>query len=82
MLENLSGHSTQDILVKVTEDWKLALDQDEITFIDLCKAFDSIDHSLLATCKVICIWFDEASLKWFRSYFLPSAEGCFGPFSF
>jgi len=24
------GHSTQDILIKVTEDWKFALDQDDI----------------------------------------------------
>ena len=45
------GHSTQDLLIKVTEDWKFALDRDEIvgiTFIDLRKAFDSIDHNYFA----------------------------------
>ena len=49
-----SGHSTQDVLLRVTEDWKLALDDDNlvgIMFIDLSKAFDSIDHSLLTVLR-------------------------------
>ena len=54
-----SGHSTQDVLLRVTEDWKLALDDDNlvgIMFIDLSKAFDSIDHSLLTYCETVCLW--------------------------
>jgi len=61
------GHSTQDILLKVTDDWKLALDIDNlvgIVFIDLCKAFDSIDHSLLLA-KLLAYGFDDVSLRWF-----------------
>ena len=44
------GHSTQDLLIKVVEDWKSALDCDNLVstvFIDLSKVFDSIDHHLL-----------------------------------
>ena len=45
-----SGYSTQDVLLKVTTDWKLALDIIDlvgIAFIDLHKAFDFTYHSLL-----------------------------------
>ena len=64
------GHSTQDVLLKVTEDWKLALDSDDlvgIVFVDLRKAFDSIDHSHLLA-KLSAYGFDDVSLKWFQSY--------------
>ena len=64
------GHSTQDLLIKVTEDWKFALDSDEIvgiTFIDLCKALDSIDHTLLLA-KLRAYGFDDVSINWFTNY--------------
>ena len=64
------GHSTQDLPIKVTEDWKLALDKDEIvgiTFIDLRKAFDSIDHVLLLA-KLRTYGFDDVSISWFTNY--------------
>ena len=65
-----SGHSTQDLLIKVPEDWKIALDCDKIvgiTFIDLRKAFDAIDHSLLVA-KLRAYGFDDVSIRWFRNY--------------
>ena len=44
------GHCTQDVLLKTTDDWRLALDRSELVgtvLIDFSKAFDSIDHTLL-----------------------------------
>ena len=41
------GHSAQDLVLKVVDDWRGYLDDDEIVgslFIDLTKAFDSIDQ--------------------------------------
>ena len=64
------GHCTQDLLIKVTEDWKFALDEDEIVgiaFIDLRKAFDSIDHVLLLA-KLRAYGFDDVSISWFTNY--------------
>ncbi len=42
--------SIQDVLLKSVDDWRHALDRDEVVaavFIDLTKAFDTTDHGLL-----------------------------------
>ena len=58
--------------IKATEDWKLALDNDDIVgimFIDLRKSFDSI---LITLCyvlaKLLAYGFDDVSMRWFRNY--------------
>ena len=46
----LRGHSCCSALIKITDDWRLALDQKKnvgVVAIDLSKAFDSICHNLL-----------------------------------
>ena len=66
------GHSTQDLLLMVTEDWKSALDYNDFVgavFIDLSKAFDSLDHSLLFA-KLSGYGFDDNSMQWFTDYLL------------
>ena len=53
LAENQSGfrpnRSTQDVLLKTIDDWKLALDNKIVAsvLIDLSKAFDTIDHDQL-----------------------------------
>ena len=44
------GHSTTQALVEITDRIKSAIDRNELTcgiFIDLTKAFDTVDHSIL-----------------------------------
>ena len=44
------NHSTEDMLVKTTDDWRRAVDKGrvvEMIFLDFKKAFDSVPHILL-----------------------------------
>ena len=44
------SYSTELLLVKMIEDWRMALDKNlvvGIAFVDFCKAFDSIPHHIL-----------------------------------
>ena len=44
------GHSTQEALVRLVEEWREAVDEDKLVgsvFIDLSKAFDTVDHQML-----------------------------------
>jgi len=47
-----NGYSTQDVLLHVTDKWLRAVDVGKYTgavFLDLAKAFDTVDHSILCT---------------------------------
>ena len=44
------GKSTETLLIKMTEDWKKAIDQGKVVgiiFLDFSKAFDSVSHPIL-----------------------------------
>ena len=70
LVQSGRSHSTQDLLLKVTEDCRCALDNDDLTgavFIDLSKAFDSIDHAVVLA-KLSAYGFDKTALHWFTNY--------------
>ena len=58
------GHSTECLLIGMTEDWRQALDNSllvGVVFEDFQKAFDTVSHSLLLQ-KVQGLW------SWIRDY--------------
>ena len=64
------GHSTEQCLVIMLEEWKKALDKKDnagAILTDLSKAFDSLNHELLIA-KLNAYGFDKESLEFIRSY--------------
>ena len=63
-------HSTVTCLLKNTDDWYNGLDLGKLValvFIDLKKAFDTVDHGIL--CKKLEYYgIQERQLAWFKSY--------------
>ena len=63
-------HSTLCALLEATTEWFLNLDQGQlnsIVFLDLAKAFDTVDHDILLS-KLSNYGIKGTSLKWFESY--------------
>ena len=64
------GHSTEQCLVIMLEEWEKALDKKDSAgaiLTDLSKAFDSLNHGLLIA-KLSAYGFDDESLKFIHSY--------------
>ena len=74
MINNLSGfrpvHSTTSALLDATTEWLSNMDKGQlnsVVFIDLAKAFDTVDHEILLR-KLQIYGVDSMSLNWFKSY--------------
>ena len=73
-----SLHSTLTALIETTNNWSVNIDDgllNGVVFIDLQKAFDTIDHSILV-CKLCNYGIDQTSLRWFRSYLSDRTQKC------
>ena len=66
------NYCTQHVLIRLVEEWKEHLDNNEVVgavLMDLSKAFDCIPHNLLIA-KLSAYGFDRTALKYIHSYFL------------
>ena len=73
-----SLYSTLTALLEATSDWSVNIDNGHINgvvFIDLKKAFDTIDHQILLR-KLKIYGIDHKSLIWFDSYLTNRTQKC------
>ena len=71
-------HSTLTCLLKMSDDWYNGLDLGKLVglvFIDLKKAFDTVDHDIL--CKKLELYgVQQRELSWFKSYVSNRKQFC------
>ena len=73
-----SLHSTLTAFVEATNSWSVNIDSglvNGVVFIDLKKAFDTIDHNIILK-KLGNYGVDLNSLKWFESYLNKRTQKC------
>ena len=76
LTEFRKNHNTKHALLNMTENWKSNLNKGNkfgAIFIDLSKAFDTLDHSLL-TAKLEVYGFDSLSLEFMKNYLTENRE--------
>ena len=74
-----SLHSTMTALLETTNNWSVNIDKgllNGVIFIDLKKAFDTIDHNIILK-KLACYGADHSVLKWFTSYLTNRGQKCY-----
>ena len=73
-----SLHSTLTALLEATNAWSVNTDNgllNGVVFIDLTKAFDTIDHEIILR-KMSYLGVDQAAIKWFSSYLSGRTQRC------
>ena len=74
-----TNYSTVTALLESTNDWCVNINNglvNGVIFIDLKKAFDTIDHEILIN-KLECYGVDCSALGWFKSYLSDRKQRCF-----
>ena len=72
------GHSTITTLLQMCDNWYENMDNGKLTgvvFIDIRKAFDSIDHSILFK-KLTYYGVSQVEFTWFQSYLANRQQQC------
>ena len=73
-----SFHSTLTVLTEATNSWSVNIDNgllNRVVFLDLKKAFHTIDHSIILR-KLQFYGIEQESLKWFQSYLDDRKQVC------
>ena len=74
-----SLHSTLTALLETANSWNVNIDKgflNGVIFIDLKKAFDTIDHEIVIQ-KLESYGIRDNELKWFKSYLSDRSQKCF-----
>ena len=72
------GYSTSSSLLKTTNEWLVNMDKgliNGVVFLDLKKAFDTVDHDIL-TKKLEFYGIKNTALRWFISYLSQRKQVC------
>ena len=73
-------HGTVTALIQMCDQWLTDMDNGKINgvvFLDLCKAFDSINHEILLRKLKHQFGIYDIELKWFESYLTKRKQVCF-----
>ena len=73
-----SLHSTVTALLEATDSWAFNIDRgnvNAVVFLDLKKAFDTVDHDVLVA-KLSLYGIQESAYDWFKSYLNNRTQKC------
>ena len=74
-----SSYSTETALLDLTNEWTFNIDRklvNGVIFLDLKKAFDTVDHNILIS-KLRYYGFSDPTINWFQSYLEGRTQKCF-----